>query len=283
MEKRAGKVIGVALAGILAGLLLGACIICAVTGTKFTELFSAANTSETSTVLSTETNTAPTEAPVTETTVTTSPTTITTVAKNQLVLPKDSEYIERHDVEIWSDEIEYNDYINIRYGPSKENYDVVKKVQNGTMGYGLTDSVNGWVLVEIEGTKGWVRDDLVIHYEDGMPDGIAKPVLYLYPEKTIDVSVKLALKEKYSWIGPFFLITGMVTVYFDFLTTETLSLLVPLLLILRVSRVQGKEWWLMAAKSCIAWLIGYLGMWLMKWGLASVILGIDVKPAVVFF
>ena len=195
MEKRAGKVIGVALAGILAGLLLGACIFCAVTCTKFTELFSAANTSETSTVLSTETNTAPTEAPVTETTVTTSPTTITTVAKNQLVLPKDSEYIERHDVEIWSDEIEYNDYINIRYGPSKENYDVVKKVQNGTMGYGLTDSVNGWVLVEIEGTKGWVRDDLVIHYEDGMPDGIAKPVLYLYPEKTIDVSVKLALKD----------------------------------------------------------------------------------------
>ena len=119
MEKRAGKVIGVALAGILAGLLLGACIICAVTGTKFTELFSAANTSETSTVLSTETNTAPTEAPVTETTVTTSPTTITTVAKNQLVLPKDSEYIERHDVEIWSDEIEYNDYINIRYAHRK--------------------------------------------------------------------------------------------------------------------------------------------------------------------
>lgn len=195
MEKRTGKVIWVALAGILAGLLLGACIFCAVTGTKFTELFSSSNISGTVTVSTTETNTAPSEAPVTETTATTSLTTTTTVTTNQLVLPKDSEYIERHDVEIWSDEIEYDDYINIRYGPSKDNYDVVKKVQNGTMGYGLTDSVNGWVLVEIEGTKGWVRDDLVIHYEDGMPDGIAKPVLYLYPEKTIDVSVKLSLED----------------------------------------------------------------------------------------
>ena len=94
------------------------------------------------------------------------------------------------------------------------------------------------------------------------------------------VGLRLALKEKYSWIGPFFLITGMVTVYFDFLTTETLPLLVPLLLILRVCKKQSKEKWLLATKSCVAWLIGYLGMWAMKWGLASMILGIDVMPYV---
>ena len=85
------------------------------------------------------------------------------------------------------------------------------------------------------------------------------------------VGFRLALKEKYSWIGPFFLITGMVTVYFDFLTTETLSLLVPLLFILRVCKRNSREKGL---------LIGYLGMWAMKWVLASVILGIDVMPYV---
>ncbi len=94
------------------------------------------------------------------------------------------------------------------------------------------------------------------------------------------VGLGLALKGKDSWIGPFFLITGMVTVYFDFLTTETLSLLVPLLLILRVRKRQGREKWLFTAKSCAAWLVGYLGMWVMKWALASVILGVDVMPYV---
>lgn len=94
------------------------------------------------------------------------------------------------------------------------------------------------------------------------------------------VGLRLVLKEKYSWIGPFFLITGMITVYFDFLTTETLSFLVPLLFILRISRRQGKEKALLAVNSCAAWLIGYLGMWLMKWVLATIILGIDVMPYV---
>ena len=94
------------------------------------------------------------------------------------------------------------------------------------------------------------------------------------------VGLRLAFKEKYSWIGPFFLITGMVTVYFDFLTTETLSLLVPLLFVLRACKKKSKDKWLLTARSCVAWLIGYLGMWAMKWVLASAILGIDVMPYV---
>ena len=92
------------------------------------------------------------------------------------------------------------------------------------------------------------------------------------------VGLRLALREKYSWVGPLFLIIGMVTVYFDFLTTETLSILVSLLFIVHVSKKQRKEKWMLAAKTCVAWLIGYLGMWAMKWVIASVILGIDVMP-----
>lgn len=192
MEKKTGRVIWAAIAGILAGILLGICIYCAVTGTKITNLFQTSSSGNSASTVSTTEASSP-EAYTTQPTTTLLPT--NTIAKSTLVLPKESEYVEQHDVEIWSDEIEYDEYINLRYGPSKESYDVVKKVQNGTMGHGLTNSVNGWVFVEIEGTKGWVRDDLVIHYEDGVPDGIAKPVLYLYPDKKIDVSVKLSLKD----------------------------------------------------------------------------------------
>ncbi|MBR0397652.1 MAG: hypothetical protein IJI10_05205 [Eubacterium sp.] len=96
------------------------------------------------------------------------------------------------------------------------------------------------------------------------------------------IGTLLALRGKDYWIGSLFMITGMVTVFFDFLTTETLSLLIPLLLILRIQRKEKsvKQLWLTAVKYCAMWLIGYLGMWVMKWALASVILHIDVMPYV---
>lgn len=91
----------------------------------------------------------------------------------------------------------------------------------------------------------------------------------------------LALKHKDQWLGLFFMITGMVTVYFDFLTTETLTLLIPLLLILRVWSRQGREEkWVYSLKFGIAWSAGYLGMWMMKWLTASIVLGENVMPYV---
>ena len=182
-----GKIALAILGGLLIGALIGTYVFCVVTHTKFSELFSS-NNNQSSVVTQSVTSSLEKES---SSSAPTNATTTTQFASDRLVLPKDSEYIEQYDVEIWSDEIEYDEYINIRYGPSKEAYDVVKKVQNGTVGYGLTNSVNGWVLVEVEGTKGWVRDDLVIHGGGG----IAKPVLYLYPEKKMDVSVKLSLKD----------------------------------------------------------------------------------------
>lgn len=194
----AGKIALIVLAGILVGAIIGTYAYCVATHTRFSDLFGSSKEAQTVTVSQSETTTTATETS-TETTTTTEATTQsqTTAGSNRktLFLPDSSQYIEKHDVEIWSDEIEYDEYINVRYGPSKTDYDVIKKVQNGTMGKGLTGSVKGWVLVEVGGVRGWVRDDLVIHYEDGMPDGIAKPVLYLYPTKPTNVSVKLALKD----------------------------------------------------------------------------------------
>ena len=91
--------------------------------------------------------------------------------------------------------------------------------------------------------------------------------------------IGLRLPEKH--IGNFFLITGMVAAYLDFLTTETLTLLIPLLFILRIRSRQGKgDSWAITIKSCILWGIGYLGMWVSKWILASVILNQNVMPMV---
>lgn len=96
------------------------------------------------------------------------------------------------------------------------------------------------------------------------------------------VGVVLSIHKKEILIGPFFLITGMVIVYFDFLTCETLTLLIPLLLICRIQRNKKSKYelWYNACKDSIAWLIGYVGMWTMKWISASIILKINVMPYV---
>ena len=118
--------------------------------------------------------------------------------------------------------------------------------------------------------------------------------------------------NKDSILGAFFLITGMFTAYFDFLTAETLTLLIPLLFILRIrsrqstqsikygqriengqyaengqkiensqkihSRQKSKKEVLFTIKSCLLWSIGYVGAWVMKWILAALILHQDMLP-----
>ncbi len=95
--------------------------------------------------------------------------------------------------------------------------------------------------------------------------------------------VCLALKKHDRPMGVLFLLTGMVTVYLDFLTAETLTLLVPLLLVLRMKNARndsGSAMWRFSAKAVCLWLIGYCGMWAAKWAAASVVLRQNVMPLV---
>jgi len=95
--------------------------------------------------------------------------------------------------------------------------------------------------------------------------------------------VKMSLKGRYQHCGILFLLTGITAAYLDFLTTETITLLIPLLLILRIRRRQGTDVgsdWMLTLKSCFTWLIGYVGMWVMKWVIASIILKQNVMPYV---
>lgn len=77
-----------------------------------------------------------------------------------------------------------------------------------------------------------------------------------------------------------FLITGMVTCFFDFLTNEIITLFIPLIIVLALKKEKRKinsfkEGILIAIKVSVLWMIGYVGMWVAKWTLASFILHID--------
>ena len=77
-----------------------------------------------------------------------------------------------------------------------------------------------------------------------------------------------------------FLITGIITTFFDFLTTEILTIFVPLLIILIIRNEEkrlenNREIIKFCIKACLLWLIGYSVMWLAKWILSSLILNIN--------
>ena len=77
-----------------------------------------------------------------------------------------------------------------------------------------------------------------------------------------------------------FLIIGMITCFFDFLTTEIVTLFVPLLIIFAIKKEKDeihsfKDGAIIFLKSSILWFAGYVGMWIAKWTLASIILNIN--------
>lgn len=88
----------------------------------------------------------------------------------------------------------------------------------------------------------------------------------------------LKIKEKSSFaLTAFFLIVGSFTAYFDFLTTETLTLTIPLTLLLcykhSVAEIPDLKSGIKFSFSMACfWLIGYASAWITKWTLASVVL-----------
>ncbi|MBR1909142.1 MAG: hypothetical protein IJ821_01005, partial [Lachnospiraceae bacterium] len=77
-----------------------------------------------------------------------------------------------------------------------------------------------------------------------------------------------------AWLNPLFFITGMATSFADFLTTETLTLLVPLISITWLMRKDSKGSAELTRRTVILtilWACGYVVMWASKWLLCSVI------------
>ncbi len=103
------------------------------------------------------------------------------------------------------------------------------------------------------------------------------------------IAVLMTLHRHTHALGILFLISGIVTNFLDFLTSETLTLTVPLLLVIYTSRkIRRDEANTTAVKTkisgaveyCVVWGIGYVGMWVLKWVSAAVILGEDISSTV---
>ena len=128
-------------------------------------------------------------------------------------------------------------------------------------------------------------------------------------EKALAAGLSLGLILTYSWFVPFCLeyiwtflimfivshlmlkremddhklitilmISGIVTAFMDFLTTETLTLTIPLIIAVKIRDKNDDR--LVALKAAIAWGIGYVGMFLIKWLLAAIVLGSDTVTSV---
>lgn len=77
-----------------------------------------------------------------------------------------------------------------------------------------------------------------------------------------------------------FFVTGILTCFFDVLTTEIITLLVPLLIVLTMRMKNKKfdclkEQFKFLVKSGTLWFIAYVCTWLAKWILASIILNLN--------
>lgn len=74
-----------------------------------------------------------------------------------------------------------------------------------------------------------------------------------------------------------FFITGMLTCFFDFLSTEIITILVPIILVTYIRKEKNrlgtpKETFIFILKSILLWGIAYCSMWLAKWIIASIVL-----------
>lgn len=99
------------------------------------------------------------------------------------------------------------------------------------------------------------------------------------------ILVQLAEKKKFNKYGMLFFLTGMFTCYFDFLTVETITLTVPLVIAIIYKYkndkiIDTKEIILYIIKLILVWAIGYVLMWITKWGIASIYLNENIKNVV---
>lgn len=97
------------------------------------------------------------------------------------------------------------------------------------------------------------------------------------------VTVMLGTGGKEHYIPMLLFLTGMCAAYFDFFTTETITLLIPLLLLMRImyrNPRDDKKIWKLTIKYIILWGIGYAGCWMAKWGVAAAVFRINTIPYV---
>ena len=108
---------------------------------------------------------------------------------------------------------------------------------------------------------------------------------WCYMLMNIISSIAIIFKDDYKKLNKLFFISGILICYFDFFTAETLTILIPILMVLGIRFKEREEFnlkenLLFVIKSVAIWGIGYSLMWGAKWLLASIILGESALPHV---
>lgn len=93
-------------------------------------------------------------------------------------------------------------------------------------------------------------------------------------------------KDNKKAIPILFFILGIFTCFIDFLTTETISLTMPLIILLVYKykdskKIDVKKTLILIFKLIFIWIIGYVLMWITKWGISAIYLNVNIKDVVV--
>ncbi len=93
-----------------------------------------------------------------------------------------------------------------------------------------------------------------------------------------NVAMSLVWRDKMRYLPVLFLLTGMWAAFLDFLTTETITLTVPLLLVVWLGRKswKGREARNLVMGSVAIWFIAFVLTWVAKWAIAGIVLGENV-------
>ena len=81
---------------------------------------------------------------------------------------------------------------------------------------------------------------------------------------------KLNIRDNFKYV---FLVSGILTSFFDFLTYPLITLLMPLIMLFYIKGDELKtlkQKFLFLFKLCVFWVIGYIGMWVSKWILTAI-------------
>ena len=95
-------------------------------------------------------------------------------------------------------------------------------------------------------------------------------------------AVRTCISGKSERLGLMMFLSGMLAAYFDFFTTETITLLIPLLLSIRIlgRKSSEKKLWILSLNCGLLWGIGYIACWAMKWIFSAVVLHETVIPLI---
>ena len=84
------------------------------------------------------------------------------------------------------------------------------------------------------------------------------------------------LYQRPQWEGVFFLLLGIATMYFDFYTTPIITFGLPMIYLYAIGATEGKSISLpRIGAAALSWSVGYVGMWLAKLLLTSLLTGAD--------